>query len=45
MSGIHERLMKIYIVKVAVDFRIITIHSFGGKFYFEQIDELKKLTE
>jgi hypothetical protein len=44
MSTIHERLMKIYIVQVAVNYRIITIHPFSGKFYFEQIDELNQIT-
>jgi 5-methylcytosine-specific restriction endonuclease McrA len=45
MTSLHERLVKNYIVKVAVDYRIITIRPFSGKFYFEQIDELKQITK
>jgi hypothetical protein len=37
MITLHERLMKIYIVKVAVDYGIIKITPFSGKFYFETI--------
>lgn len=43
METIHERLIKNYIVKVAVDYGIIKINPFKGKFYFEQIDELKQI--
>jgi 5-methylcytosine-specific restriction endonuclease McrA len=43
METIHERIAKIYIAKVAIDFGIITLHPFKGKFYFEQIDELKEI--
>ena len=34
---IHERFSKIYIVKVAIDFGIIQIKPFEGKFYFERV--------
>lgn len=33
---LHERLMKIYIFKVAVDFGIVKIQPFDGKFYYEK---------
>lgn len=36
MKTLHERVMNIYIVKVAVDFGIIKIEPFDGKFYFEK---------
>ena len=40
MKTIHERLMKIYIVKVAVDFGIVKIQPFDGKFYYEKPNQL-----
>jgi hypothetical protein len=36
MVTIHHRILKIYIVKVAVDFGIVKITPFSGKFYYEQ---------
>lgn len=36
MKTIHERLQKIYIVRVAIDFGIIKIEPFDGEFYFER---------
>jgi len=36
MKTLHKRLMKIYIVKVAVDFGIIQINPWDGIFYFEK---------
>lgn len=37
MLTLHKRIAKIYINKVAVDFRMIDIKPFDGKFYFEKI--------
>lgn len=37
MNGLHERIRKNYICKVAEDFGIIKIEPFDGKFYFEKI--------
>lgn len=39
MKTLHERLMKIYIVKVAVDYGIIEIKPFDGVFYFETLKQ------
>jgi len=36
MKGLHKRLEKIYINKVAVDFGMIDIKPFEGLFYFEK---------
>lgn len=36
LKTIHRRLEDIYIVKVAIDYGIITIKDFDGKFYFEK---------
>ena len=36
MNYLHERLEKIYIVKVAIDFGILKLEKFDGKFYFEK---------
>ena len=37
MLTLHERIEKIYIVKVAIDFRILKLNKFDGKFYFEKM--------
>jgi hypothetical protein len=37
MNSLHERIEKIYIVKVAMDFGLLTLKPFDGKFYFEKI--------
>jgi 5-methylcytosine-specific restriction endonuclease McrA len=37
MITLHERIKKIYINKVGIDFNIITITPFDGKFYFEKL--------
>ncbi len=37
MKTLHERLEKIYILKVAVDFGMATIQPFDGLFYFERL--------
>lgn len=36
LKTLHERLVSIYIVKVAIDFGIIKIRPFDGLFYFEK---------
>jgi 5-methylcytosine-specific restriction endonuclease McrA len=37
MQTLHERLEAIYILKVAVDFGMVTVQPFDGRFYFEKI--------
>ena len=37
MLTLHERIEKIYIVKVAIDFGILKLEKFDGKFYFEKM--------
>ena len=37
MLTLHERIEKIYIVKVAIDFGLLILKPFDGKFYFEKI--------
>lgn len=37
MSTLHERIEKQYIDKVAIDYGIITLKPWDGKFYFETI--------
>lgn len=36
MQTLHERLETIYILKVAVDFGMVTVQPFDGRFYFEK---------
>lgn len=36
MTTLHERLQEIYILKVAVDFGMVTVKPFDGLFYFEK---------
>lgn len=36
MYTLHERIEAIYILKVAVDFGMVTVQPFDGKFYFEK---------
>ena len=36
MKTLHERLEKIYLVRVAINFGIVKIKPFAGEFYFEQ---------
>jgi hypothetical protein len=42
MTSLHERIAKIYINKVAIDYGIITINPFNGQFYFEYIEEMEQ---
>lgn len=37
---LHERIEKQYIDKVAIDYGIIILNPFDGKFYFEKIENL-----
>lgn len=39
MRTLHERITKIYIHKVAVNFGMATITPFDGTFYFERMTE------
>ena len=38
ISTLHERILKNYIVKVGIDFGIVEIKPYNGKFYFENIN-------
>lgn len=40
MKTIHKRLLKVYIFKVAIDYGIVEVNKFDGKFYFEKEDRL-----
>ena len=40
IKTLHERIEKIYISKVAIDYGIVTIHPHDGVFYFERQDML-----
>jgi 5-methylcytosine-specific restriction endonuclease McrA len=40
MKTLHERLGKIYLVRVAINFGIVKIKPFDGKFYFERFIQL-----
>ena len=39
MKSLHERVVKQYINKVAIDFGIIKLAPFDGKFYFESVKD------
>ena len=39
LGNIHERLEKIYIFKVALDYGIVSVEPFDGVFYFEKLTE------
>ena len=41
IKSLHERVEKDYIVKVGLDYEIVTIKPFDGKFYFERLGEKK----
>ena len=36
LGKLHERLKKIYIVRVALRYGILTLHKFDNKFFFEK---------
>ena len=38
LGGLLDRLMKIYIFRVALDYGMITINNWDKKFYFEKTD-------
>lgn len=37
IATLHDRVLSDYITKVAVDYGIVTIKPFSGKFYFEEV--------
>jgi len=39
IKTLHERLFKIFIVKLAVRYGILSYKTFNGKFYFEGLNE------
>ena len=39
MKTLHERIEKIYIAKVAIDYGIIQLMPFDGRFYFEKVEQ------
>ena len=39
IKTLHDRVEKDYIAKVAIDYGIVTIKPFEGKFYFEEEQE------
>jgi len=41
MSYLHERVLKIYIVRVAVKYGMLKLEPFDGKFYFEKAGDVK----
>jgi 5-methylcytosine-specific restriction endonuclease McrA len=43
MKSLHERIKKIYIVKVAIDYGIVTFNEWDEMFYFEHAEEMDKL--
>ena len=47
MKSLHKRISSHYINKVAIDYNIITLKPFYGKFYFEQskiiLERLKRM--
>ena len=43
LGELHKRLKKIYIVKVALDYGIITIKPHDGQLHYEKIKEGKQL--
>lgn len=40
INTIHERIVKIYIAKVAIDFGIIKVQQWSNEFFFEWYDKL-----
>ena len=41
MRTLHERISKDYITKIGIDYGIVTLKPFDGKFYFEKIAEME----
>jgi gp26 len=39
MSTLHERIAKPFIARLGLDYGIIKIEPFDGKFYFEEMKE------
>ena len=42
LEKLHKRVKKVFVVRVAMNFGIVTFKRFSGRFYFEKINELKK---
>ena len=40
MKTLHKRIENQYIMKVAIDYKILKIKPFGGKFYFEKVSNI-----
>jgi hypothetical protein len=38
IDTLHERISKLYIAKVALDFGVMQFNEFDGLFYFEKVD-------
>lgn len=38
IKTLHKRIQELYISKVAIDYGIITVKPFDGKFYFEKVN-------
>lgn len=45
IDKVIERLMKVYIFRVALKYNLITINSWDKKFYFERLKEKEKENE
>jgi len=42
MKTLHERLLKIYIFRIALKYGIVEIKNFDGEFYFEKLTKNNK---
>jgi 5-methylcytosine-specific restriction endonuclease McrA len=42
MKTLHERIQSQYIIKVAIDYGLLTIKPFDGKFYYERLTNENK---
>ena len=36
---LHERLLKVYIVRIAIDYGLLELKPFNGVFYFEKVSK------
>ena len=39
LKTIHERIIKSFIVRIGIDYGIVEIKTFDGKFYFEKVKD------
>ncbi|QBX26365.1 hypothetical protein Javan318_0025 [Streptococcus phage Javan318] len=39
MSTLHERITKPFIARLGLDYGIVKIEPFNGKFYFEEVKD------